>query len=135
MTIHDPTLSHVRVSDVMHAGIITTDPSTPLRVVAQLMADRRVHAIAVADPDHVRRPFGFVTVAEIAAAAADDVAETAGQAAVAEVLTVKDTEQLDVAARIMVEHSVDHLVVVDAVNGHPSGILSGLDVAGAYARS
>lgn len=135
MTIKEPHLSHVRVSDVMHTGILATDPSTPLRVVAQLMAEHRVHAVAVADPDHVRRPLGFVTVAEIAAAAADNVDETAGQAAAAEIVTVPSTESIDTAARLMVEHSVDHLIVVDAGSGHPSGILSGLDIAAAYASA
>jgi CBS domain-containing protein len=135
MTIKDPPLSRVLVSDVMHTGILTTDPTTPLRVVAQLMADQRVHAVAVADPDHARRPFGFVTVAEIAAAAADDRDQTAGQAAAAEIVTVPTSESVDWAARLMIEHSVDHLIVVDAKNGHPCGILSGLDVAAAYANS
>jgi CBS domain-containing protein len=135
MTIHDPTLSHVRVSDVMHTGILTTDPSTPLRVVAGLMATQRVHAVAVADPDHARRPFGFITVAEIAAAAADAADETAGQAATTEIITVPMTTSVDDAARIMVAHSVDHLVVVDASSGHPCGVLSGLDIAAAYANS
>lgn len=135
MTIKDPSLSHVRVADVMHTGILATDPTTPLRVVAQLMAEQRVHAVAVADPDHVRRPFGFVTVAEIAAAAADDLDETAGQAAAAEIVTISSSDSVDAAARLMVEHSVDHLIVVDSATGHPSGILSGLDVAAAYAKS
>lgn len=135
MTIKDPNLSHVRVSDVMHTGILTTDPSTPLRVVAQLMADQRVHAVAVADPEHVRRPLGFVTVAEIAAAAADDLDETAGQAAAAEIVTVSSSASVDTAAQLMVEHSIDHLIVVDAATGHLGGILSGLDVAAAYANS
>ncbi len=135
MTIKAPSLSHVPVSDVMHTGILTTDPTTPLRVVAQLMADQRVHAIAVADPDHARRPFGFVTVAEIAAAAADDLDETAGQAAAAAIVTVPSSESVDSAARLMTEHSVDHLIVVDARHGHPCGILSGLDIAAAYANS
>lgn len=135
MTINDPALSRVRVADVMHTGILTTDPSTPLRVVAQLMADQRVHAVAVADPDHVRRPLGFVTVAEVAAATADAVDETAGQAVAAEVVTVPSSESVDTAARLMVEHAVDHLIVIDTSTGHPIGILSGLDVAAAYANS
>ncbi len=135
MTIHDPTLSHVRVSDVMHTGILTTDPTTPLRVVARLMAAQRVHAVAVADPDHARRPFGFITVAEIAAAAADAIDETAGEAAATEVVTVQSTASVDEAARIMVEHSVDHLIVVETSSGHPCGVLSGLDIAAAYADS
>ncbi len=135
MTIHDPRLSQVRVADVMHTGILTTDPSTPLRVVAQLMAGQRLHAVAVADPDHTQRPFGFVTVGEVIAAAAQNLDETAGQAAATEVVVVPSSEPLDMAARLMVEHSIDHLIVVDAVSGHPVGIVSGLDVAGAYARA
>ena len=135
MTIQDSSLSHVRVADVMHTGILATDPTTPLRVVAQLMAEQRVHAVAVADPDHVRRPFGFVTVAEIAAAAADDLDESAGQAAATEIVTVPSSETVDTAARLMVEHSIDHLIVVDATTGHPIGVLSGLDIAAAYANS
>ena len=133
MTIRDSTLAHIHVSDVMHTGIITTDPTTPLRVVAQLMVDQRVHAVAVADPDHVRRPLGFVTVTEVAAAAAADIDETAGEAAATEVVTVPSCERLDTAAQIMVEHALNHLVVVDAVTGHPCGILSALDIAAAYA--
>ena len=135
MTIQEPSLSHVRVSEIMHTGILTTDPSTPLRVVAQLMVEQRVHAVAVADPDHVRRPFGFVTVADIAAAAAGDIDEAAGQAAATEIVTIPSSESVDTAARLMVEHSIDHLIVVDAAHGHPSGILSGLDIAAAYAKS
>jgi predicted transcriptional regulator len=135
MTIQDPPLSHVHVSEAMHTGILTTDPSTPLTVVARLMADQRIHAVAVADPDHVRRPLGFVTVDEVIAAAAEGIIETAGQAAATEVVTVSSAERLDAAAQLMAEHSIDHLVVVDAATGHPCGILSGLDVAAAYARS
>lgn len=133
MTIQDPPLSRVRVSDVMHTGILSTDPSTPLPVVARLMADQRVHAVAVADPDHVRRPLGFVTVTEVIAAAAAGIVETAGQAAATEVVTVRSSDRLDAAAQLMAEHSVHHVVVIDAATGHPSGILSGLDVAAAYA--
>ena len=48
-------LGHVRVCDVMHTGILTTDPDTPLRVVARLMAERQVHAVAVADEGFTRR--------------------------------------------------------------------------------
>jgi len=135
MTIQEPLLSHVRVSDVMHTGILSTDPSTPLTVVARLMADQRIHAVAVADPEHVRRPFGFVTVTEVIAAAAEGIVETAGQAAATEVVTVSSSERLDAAAQLMAEHSIDHLVVVDAATGHPAGILSGLDIAAAYAGS
>ena len=132
MPIHDPPLTHIRVSDVMHTGILTTDPSVRLQVVARLMSDQRVHAVAVADPDHARRPFGFVTSAAIVRAAAHASDETAGEAAM-EVATVLSTDSLDDAASRMLEHGTEHLVVIDAATGYASGILSGLDIAAAYA--
>ena len=70
MSIQETALAHLRVHDVMHTGILTTDPSTPLRVVARLMTEQRVHAVAVADPDYARRPWAIVTTLDVAAAAA-----------------------------------------------------------------
>jgi CBS domain-containing protein len=133
MTILEPRLSQVHVHDVMHTGILTTDPSTPLRVVARLMADQRVHAVAVADPDHGRRPWGIVSTLDIAAAAAEGIDETAGQAATVDIVTVSSADRLDHAAQIMASHKLTHLIVVDPATGHPEGILSTLDVAAAYA--
>ncbi len=132
MPIHDPPLTHIRVSDVMHTGILTTDPSVRLQVVARLMSEQRVHAVAVADPGQARRPFGFVTTAAIVRAAANASAETAGEAAT-EVATVLSTDSLDEAASKMLEHRAEHLIVIDAATGYASGILSALDVAAAYA--
>jgi CBS domain-containing protein len=133
MTIPQGPLERVHVGDAMHTGMLTTDPSTPLRVVARLMAERRVHAVAVADPDHARRPWGIVTDLDVAAAAAEEAEETAGEAAKHELVTVSAGDSLCWAAQQMVEHGVSHLVVIDPGTGYPSGILSTLDVAAAYA--
>lgn len=133
MAIREPRMAHVPVAEAMHTGILTTDPTTPLRTVAKLMADRRVHAVAVADPDHSRRPWAIITAQDIAAAASEDLDITAGQAAVSEVVTVSSSDPLDHAAHLMVEHALSHLIVVDGATGHPSGILSTLDVVAAYA--
>jgi CBS domain-containing protein len=133
MTLPASHLSHVRVHDAMHTGILMTDPTTPLRVVAQLMAEHRVHAVAVADPDRARRPWGIVTALDVAGAAAQDAELTAGEAAATEVVTISASEPLDYAAQLMAEHGLNHLIVVDPASGHPSGILSTLDIAAAYA--
>lgn len=133
MTIPQTQLERVHVGDVMHTGILTTDPSTPLRVVARLMAEQRVHAVAVADPDYARRPWGIVTDLDVAAAAAKEADETAGEAAKHELVTVSAGDPLSFAAQQMVERCVSHLVVIDPATGHPSGIISTLDVAAAYA--
>ena len=94
MSIPDAPLSHVRVHEAMHTGILTTDSSTPLRVVARLMAEQRVHAVAVTEPNHVRRPWGIITALDIAAAAASGEELTAGEAVTGEVVTVSASESL-----------------------------------------
>ena len=135
MTPTDSQLSHVRVHDAMHTGILTTDPSTPIRVVARLMAEQHVHAIAVADPEYARRPWGIVTALDVVAAAAEDSGVNAGEAAAAgaEIVTIASTDSLDSAALLMADRGVSHLIVIDAHSGHPSGILSALDIAAVYA--
>lgn len=133
MPIAEPRLEHVRVRDAMHTGILTTDEDTPLRVVARLMAQRRIHAVAVTDPAYTRRPWGIVTALDVVAAAAADADETAGQAATTEVVTVSSDDSLYRAAQLMVEHNLSHLIVVDSASGHPAGIISALDIAAAYA--
>jgi CBS domain-containing protein len=69
-----------------------------------------------ADPDRSRRPWGIITAQDIAAAASEDLDITAGEAAGSEVVTVSSSGPLDHAA-----------------TGHPSGILSTLDVVAVYA--
>ena len=133
MTIAENALAHVRVRDVMHTGILTTDRTTSLRVVARLMADQHVHAIAVADPDYARRPWGFVTTLDIAKAVAEESDEIAGAVAETDVLTVSADQSVGSAAQLMADNGVTHLIVIDRATGHPSGILSSLDVAAAYA--
>lgn len=137
MTITEAPLSRIRVKDVMHTGILTTDVDTPLRTVAGLMARQHLHAIAVADPALVGRPYAFVTAIDVARAAAQDSDLTAGQAAAATeqgVLVLAADERLSEAARRFVQRGVSHAVVVDPATAHPVGVLSTLDVAAAYAE-
>jgi CBS domain-containing protein len=125
-------LAHVRVRDAMHKGILSADPSTPLRAVAGLMAAHHVHAVVVtADGDH--RPWGIVSALDVARAAASDSDMTAGEAAATEILVVSSDDRLDHAAQLMTEHELTHLIVVDRASGRPVGVLSTLDVAGVYA--
>jgi CBS domain-containing protein len=134
MSIQETPLAHVHVHDVMHTGILTTDSSTSLRVVARLMAEQRVHVVGVADADNARRPWGMVTTLDVAAAAAEGSDLTAGQAAAGrEIATISSAEPLDYAAQIMASHQLTHLMVIDPATGHPTGVLSSLDVAAAYA--
>jgi CBS domain-containing protein len=132
MTIAQSPLAHVHVRDVMNTGILTTDPSTSLRVVARLMSEQRVHAVAVADPESTRRPWGIVSTSDIVAAAAAGTTGTAGEAARTETATVSSAEPVEYAAQIMAEKGLTHLIVVNPETGHPTGVLSSLDIVAAY---
>jgi len=126
-------LAHLRVHDAMHTGILTTDSATPLRVVARLMAEQRVHAVAVTDTDNAGQPWAIVSALDVAAAATSGLEGTAGEAAATAVVTVSAADPLEHAASVMVEHRVSHLIVIDPGSGHPAGIVSSLDIVAAYA--
>lgn len=116
----------------MHAGIICVSPETPLPALARVMAERRVHAVAISSAADGGRPTGIVSALDVVAAAANEDGRTAGELAATELLTVSSLERLDHAAQLMAEHELSHLIVTDAASGQPSGILSTLDVVAAY---
>ena len=132
--IHPPRLTHVRVRDCMHHGLVSCAGDAPLGEVAALMAKHRVHAVALTGDDGLR-PVGFVSDLDVAAAAASGEQTTALQAAASQPVTVSADESLHGAARLMSEHGVSHLIVLDAASGYPEGVLSTLDIAAAYATA
>ncbi len=124
-------LDRIVVGDVMRHGTLTCQAETPLRTVARMMAEHRVHSVVVTDLDGVsERPWGIVTSSDllrVPAAGGDLATLTAGTTAGTELLTVPPTLMVDQAARLMAEHEVSHVVVVD--EDKPVGVLSSLDVA------
>ncbi len=134
MSIPETPLARISVADVMHTGILMTDPDTPLRLVGRLMADRRVHVVAVAEDGETRRPLKMISALDVAAAVASGEELTAGQAARTELRPVRADQPVEEAARLMAEHRVEHLVVIDPASGHAEGIISALDVAGVLGR-
>jgi CBS domain-containing protein len=133
---HAPRLDHVRVSDAMHAGVVTCAADTPLRYVARMMSEYRIHCVAVPDIEGTETlAWGIVSDLDIVGAAAAGSVEgrTAADIAGTEALAISDDDMLDRAVRLMSEHKVAHLVVVSAASGRPVGVLSTLDVAGLLA--
>jgi CBS domain-containing protein len=88
----------------------------------------------VTDPE-TGRPFGVASELDVASAIASGQEPTALEMAGTEALAISAGESLDRAAQLMSEHSVSHLVVLDAAGGRPSGIISALDLAGVYAET
>jgi CBS domain-containing protein len=131
--------SEIFVRDVMHEGILTCSSETPLRTVATMMVEQRVHCIAVlADREESYRVgalWGIVSDLDLAGSASDDMdARTAGGAAASPVVTVTPTETVERAAQLMREYGTAHLVVVAADDNRPLGVISTLDVAALLGR-
>ena len=118
----------------MHHGMLSCGPDDPLREVAATMANHRVHAVLIIDRPG-GRPIGVVSDEEvIAAIARGDENVVAGDAARGEPLTVSSNASVRSAARMMTEHHVSHLVVVEGASGYPAGVVSTLDVTSVFAR-
>ncbi len=131
-------LSDARVADVMTEGLISCAPSTPLRSVARLMANHRVHSVFVFDygheDDETSELWGIVSDLDLVAASWIDVdKQTAGESAVTPLVYVSRLDDLRRAAQLMAECGVSHLAVVDPDTDRPVGVVSTLDIAGAVA--
>lgn len=136
-TMRTPTRSSfgtARVADAMTTGVISCAPDTPLRHVARIMADARVHAVYVFDygveDDEAVQLWGLVSDLDLVAAARGDIdARTARDTSVTPLLRVLSDDSLERAAQLMSEYGVAHLAVIDPSTDRPSGVLSSLDLA------
>ena len=126
-------LSDTTVGQVMHPGVISCLPDTPLHDLAGRMADLRVHCIAVSGvgtrPDgdeHLM--WGLVTDMDVVHAAHRARPGTlAGELAATSPLALPEDASLERAASLMARHDAAHVVAVGR-SGLPSGVVSTLDV-------
>ena len=131
-----PHASRARVADAMHPGVVTCSPDTPVRDVARIMATRHIHAVVVSMPIERGEPMAWsvVTALDLVNGYLERGEELcAADVSASEPVRVSTSDTLERAAQLMVEHNVDHLIVANAQDGHPVGVLSTLDVAGVFA--
>jgi crotonyl-CoA carboxylase/reductase len=123
------------VGEVMRRGIVACAPDTPLPEVASLMSDHRIHCVVVGglSAHGTRLVWGVVSDLDLARAFAAGEETTAGQVAATEPVTATPSDSLADVARVMGEHDVAHLVVIDEKDAEPIGVVSTLDVARAAA--
>jgi CBS domain-containing protein len=126
-------LQDTTVGDVMHPGVVTCLPDTPLHELAGRMADLRVHCVAVSGvgtrPDgdeHLM--WGLVSDMDLVHAAhGGRLAMPAGELAATSPIALPEDATLERAASLMASHDVAHVVAVGR-SGLPSGVVSTLDV-------
>jgi CBS domain-containing protein len=127
-----------RVRDVMHPGVVFCVPQTPLRTVAQIVAQRRIHAVIVSDLDMPawKYRWGVITDLDlIRAFGSDPLLTTADAVARSDPATIDASASLDQAARMMVEHATTHLIVVEGDPIRAVGVVSTLDLAAVMGES
>jgi CBS domain-containing protein len=116
------------VKDAMTAEVKTAAPSQSLTDVARLMKQEDVGSVPVVDGE---RLIGVVTDRDIVvrgiADGSDPHAIKAGDIASRDVVTVRPDDDLDAALRLMAQHQVRRLPVVD--EGQLVGVVAQADVA------
>ena len=116
------------VKDAMTSDVKTAAPSQSLTDVARLMKQEDVGSVPVVDGE---RLIGMLTDRDIVvrgiADGSDPHAVTAGDIASRDIVTVRPDDDLDEALRLMAQHQVRRLPVVD--DGHLVGVLAQADVA------
>ena len=128
-----PSFEHARVGDIMRAGLITCQPETRLRGVAQAMAANHVHTIVVVDPGAEDPPGSWRVIHDIdLLVRAAQSPEARALDVAADPVTIGVEEQATRAAELMAEKRTRHLLATDE-EGRPVGVVSSLDLAAALA--
>ncbi|MFJ8807208.1 CBS domain-containing protein [Streptomyces sp. NPDC102490] len=111
------------VRDVMTRDPVTVEPLTSVTAVARLMRDRDLGAVLVTEGDRLR---GLVTDRDLVirsiAEGGDPEQTTVAGACSDDLVTVRPDEELVHAVRLMREHAVRRVPVVE--DGRPVGIVS-----------
>jgi CBS domain-containing protein len=101
-----------------------------------MLTRHRIHCVVVAGlqrADERGATWGVVSDLDLVRAAGTGEDLSAGETAATEVVTAAAADTLAEAARLMAEHDIAHLLVVDDRRGQPIGVISTLDVAEALA--
>jgi len=117
----------MQVREGMSTVVLTVGPGHTLREAAAAMAERRVGAAVVLDPDGMGP--GIITerdVLQSVAGGQDPDAEKVADHLTADLVFASPSWSLEQAAAAMVKGGFRHLVVVDA--GETAGILSVRDI-------
>ncbi len=140
----------MKISEVMTRDVLAVSPETPLKEVAQTLSEKRISGVPVVDGDGrvtgvlaesdiVRQEQGAERERGLLARVVEGPplrleARTAGEAMNAPALTVAPEHEVAEAARLMTEHGVNRLPVVDG-DGRLAGIVTRADLVRAFARS
>ena len=115
------------VAEVMTPEVVTIEPSASIADAAKRMIQEEKGPLPVVEGD---RPVGMVTdrdiIARVVAEERDPRSLTVGDIATRELVTIGSDQHVDEAARLMDEHQLDRIVVVEGER--LVGIISEADI-------
>lgn len=139
----------MKISEVMTRDVRAVSPETPLKEVATLLSEKRISGVPVVDGDErvvgivaesdiVRQEQGAERERGLLARVVEGPpirleARTAAEAMNAPAVTIGPDAEVAEAARLMTEHGVNRLPVVDE-DGRIAGIVTRADLVRAFAR-
>ncbi|NPA90022.1 MAG: CBS domain-containing protein [Chloroflexi bacterium] len=111
---------------IMHKGVIVAHPDTPLDEVVRVMADTGVHGLAVAEEEDAPL-LGTISHMDVIKYWNEDLSRyKARDVMTPEVISVSPDDLIEDAIRIMLEHHIHRVFVVQ--DGRAVGVLSTTDI-------
>src|SRR5512133_812355 len=104
----------MEIREVMTESVVTATPDSPVRHVAELMRERNVGSVVLVDDAGL--PIGFITDRDLAVsvlADGHDGAADAGGHASSPVVTGTPDMDVQQATKLMVDHGIRRLPIVD----------------------
>jgi len=96
-----------KVQDLMTKNVVTAEPHQTVGQIKGKLTKRSLSNVPVVSPDNV--PIGVVSVSDLLAAEDEGVSVSGIMAG--KVYTIPDYEEVSVAARMMRNHKIHHLIV------------------------
>ena len=100
--------------EIMTSSVVTASPRTPVRQIAEVMRDRNVGSVVLAD--EADRPLGIVTDRDLTLgvlAGTEEPTDPVERCATCPAVTGEDDMELEEAAALMVTHRIRRLPVVE----------------------
>lgn len=128
-------IDDIPVAEVMTQGVVSCAPDMPLIDVATRMETNRIHCVVVQPPDGDQEARAWSVVSDLDLVGAISMpGVSAGAIAATPTVTVSTQDSVGRAASLMSEYQTAHLLVLDET-GHPSGVVSTMDMARALSRA
>lgn len=113
---------NAKIDDLMTAQVMTTTPHQTFAHVKKILRDHHASCIPVVDSDH--KPIGMVTASDLLTDRADSVPVSDFMSK--NVLTVPKYGDVSLAARVMRNHKIHHVVVTE--ENKVVGLVSSFDL-------